>query len=58
MLLDMKMKNPNLGQHLPDGIPVPLLNGLMCSFVTGLYFYKLSAVLISKNIYNDVITCQ
>ena len=57
-LLGIKMKNSDLGQHVPDCIPVPLLNGLMCSFVTGLYFYKLSAVLISKNIYNDVITCQ
>jgi len=57
-LLGMKMKDSDLGQHVPDCIPVPLLNGLMCSFVTGLYFYKLSAVLISKHIYNDVITCQ
>lgn len=54
----MKMKNSDLSQHAHDCIPVPLLNGLMCSFVTGLYFSKLSAVLISKHIYNDVFTCQ
>lgn len=54
----MKMKDFDLGQHVPECIPVPLLNGLICSFVTGLYFYKLSAVLIRKHIYNDVITCQ
>lgn len=54
----MKMKSPDLDQHIPNGIPVLFLNGLMCSLVTGLYFYKLSAVLISRHIYNDVITCH
>jgi hypothetical protein len=56
-LVDTKMKNPDLGQQVPNCICAALLNELMCSFVTGLYFYKLNAVLISKHFCNDVSTC-
>jgi hypothetical protein len=58
MLGGTKVKNPDLGQQVPNCNHAAVLNKLMCSFVTGLYFYKLNAVLISKHVYNDVSTCQ
>jgi hypothetical protein len=56
-LLGMKMKNPDLASTYLIAF-LYLLNGVMCSFVTGPYSYKLSTVLISKHIYNYVSTFQ